>query len=100
MKFSTLLTGALATLTASQTAGPYTDSRSGMTFNTFQHSSGLFLGLALPENATGNTDFIAVLGDKGTGYSGISLGGRMLGKLLLLAWPNHKTVVSSFRKTA
>jgi hypothetical protein len=100
MKLSVMLTGALATLTAAQTVAPYTDVRSGITFNTLQHSSGLFFGLALPVNATGNTDFIATLGGKGTGYSGISLGGGMLGKLLLVAWPNQQTVVSSFRKTA
>jgi hypothetical protein len=60
----------------------------------------LFFGLALPVNVTGNTDFIATLGGKGTGYTGISLGGVMLGKILLLAWPNQQAVVSSFRKTA
>ncbi|KAF2830839.1 CBD9-like protein, partial [Ophiobolus disseminans] len=89
-----------ATLAAAQTPAPYTDVKSGITFNTFQHSSGLFFGLALPENATGNADFIATIGGKGTGYSGVSLGGGMLGKLLVLAWPNQQTVVSSFRKTA
>jgi hypothetical protein len=100
MRFTILLIGTLATLTAAQTVAPYTDVRSGITFNTFQHSSGLFFGLALPVNVTGNTDFIATLGGKGTGYTGISLGGVMLGKILLLAWPNQQAVVSSFRKTA
>jgi hypothetical protein len=95
MELSKLLTGTLA----AQTAAPWTDVRSGMTFNTFAHSSGLFFGLALPVNATGNTEFIATLGGKDTRYTGINLGGGMLGKLLLVAWPNQQAVVSSFRKT-
>jgi hypothetical protein len=100
MKLISILTGAFATLAAAQTPAPYTDSKSGITFNTFQHSSGMFFGLALPQNTTGNTDFIATIGGKGTGYSGVSLGGGMLGKLLFVAWPNQQAVVSSFRKTA
>lgn len=100
MKLSTLLTPALATISAAQTPAPYTDAKSGITFNTFQHSSGLFFGLALPTNATTSTDFIATIGGKGTGWSGVSLGGSMLNKLLIVAWPNAQTVVGSFRKTA
>jgi hypothetical protein len=100
MKTCNLLTGAFVTLTAAQTSGPYTDVKSGITFNTFQHSSGTFFGLALPANGTGNTDFIATIGGKTTGYSGVSLGGGMLNKLLIVAWPNQQSVVSSFRKTA
>ncbi|KAH6881289.1 hypothetical protein BKA58DRAFT_327121 [Alternaria rosae] len=92
--------GVLATLTAAQTPAPYTDAKSGITFNTLQHSSGMFFGLALPANATGNTDFIATIGGKGTGWSGVSLGGGMLNKLLIVAWPNARAVVGSFRKTA
>jgi hypothetical protein len=99
MKISTVFTGALATLTAAQTPAPYTDVKSGITFNTFQHSSGMFFGLALPANTTGNSDFIATIGGKGTGYSGVSFGGGMLSKLLFVAWPNQQSVVSSFRKT-
>lgn len=100
MKLANVLTGAFATLTLAQTPAPYTDVKSGITFNTFQHTSGYFLGLALPQNSTGNTDFIATIGGKGTGYSGVSFGGGMLSKLLFIAWPNQQSVVSSFRKTA
>jgi acetyl-CoA carboxylase carboxyltransferase component len=60
----------------------------------------MFFGLALPANATGNSDFIATIGGKGSGWSGVSLGGGMLNKLLIVAWPNAQAVVSSFRKTA
>jgi hypothetical protein len=100
MKLSTFLTGALASLAAAQAPSPYTDAKSGITFNTLQHSSGLFFGLALPSNTTSNTDFIATIGGKGTGWSGVSLGGGMLNKLLIVAWPNTQTVVSSFRKVS
>jgi hypothetical protein len=98
MKISTLVTGSLATFTAALTPAPYTDAKSGITFNTIQHSSGMFFGLAMPANATGNTDFIATIGGKGTGFSGVSLGGGMLNKLLFIAWPNQQSIVSSFRK--
>jgi hypothetical protein len=100
MKCSAFVLGALATSTAAQTPAPYTDVKSGITFNTLQHSSGMFFGLALPVNATGSTDFIATIGGKGTGWSGVSLGGGMLNKLLIVAWPNAQAVVGSFRKTA
>jgi hypothetical protein len=99
MKFSTLLP--FVGLAAAQTPAPYTDAKSGITFNTYINpTSGYFFGLALPENSTGNTDFIATIGGKGTGWSGVSLGGGMLNKLLIVAWPNSQAVVSSFRKTA
>lgn len=81
-------------------AGPYTDPKSGITFSAFSDSAtGYFFGLALPPNTT-ERDFIATLGGKGTGWSGVSLGGAMLNKLLIVAWPNGQEIVSSFRKTA
>lgn len=83
-----------------QNAAPYTDHQSGISFNAYVNpSTGYFFGLALPENSTGSTDFIATIGGKGTGWSGVSLGGGMLNKLLIVAWPNSRAVVSSFRKT-
>lgn len=101
MKFSVPIIGALAGLSVAQTPAPYTDAKSGITFNAYiDRTSGYFFGIALPSNTTGNQDFIATIGSKGTGYAGASLGGGMLGKLLVLAWPNGQTVVSSFRKTA
>jgi hypothetical protein len=100
MKLSSLITLGLAALTTAQTPAPYTDAKSGITFNAFTTSTGYFFGIALPANTTGNTDFIATIGGKGTGWSGVSLGGGMLNKLLIVAWPNAQTVVSSFRKTA
>ncbi|KAL6712126.1 hypothetical protein ACN47E_000003 [Coniothyrium glycines] len=100
MRIHTIVAGALTPLAAAQTAGPYTDARSGITFNTFQHSSGAFVGLALPASNTGSTDFIATIGGKSTSWTGVSLGGGMLNELLIVAWPNEQRIVSSFRKTA
>ena len=99
MKLSTLLLSGIATLVGAQTAAPYTDAESGITFQAYQ-SSGYFLGIALPDDPTGNTDFIATLGGKGTGWSGASLAGPMKNALLVLAWPNSQAIVSSFRETA
>lgn len=88
------------TSAAPSPAGPYTDPKSGITFSAFSDSAtGYFFGLALPPNTT-ERDFIATLGGKGTGWSGVSLGGAMLNKLLIVAWPNGQEIVSSFRKTA
>lgn len=101
MKISALLTSGFAVLATAQTPAPYTDPKSSITFNTYINpTSGYFFGIALPQNTTGNTDFIGTIGGKGTGWSGVSLGGAMLSKLLILAWPNNQAVISSFRKTA
>jgi hypothetical protein len=101
MKISALLTSGFAALATAQAPAPYTDAKSGITFNTYINpTSGYFFGIALPANTTGNTDFIATIGGKGTGWSGVSLGGAMLSKLLIAAWPNGQAIVSSFRKTA
>jgi hypothetical protein len=95
-----LLTNALASLTVAQTPASYTDPKSGITFNMFQHSSGLFFGLTLPLNDSASTDFIATIGGQGTGWSGASLGGGMLNRLMIVAWPNAQSVVGSFRKVS
>lgn len=100
MKLSMLLFGGIAALVGAQTATSYTDAKSGITFQAYQHTTGYFLGIALPDNPTGNTDFIATIGGKGTGWSGSSLAGPMKNSLLVLAWPNSQAVVGSFRKTA
>jgi hypothetical protein len=100
MKYLAFVFGAIATLASARTPAPYTDVKSGITFHTLRHSSGMFFGLALPANATGNIDFIATIGGKGSGWSGVSLGGGMLNKLLIVAWPNAQAVVGSFRKAA
>jgi hypothetical protein len=98
MKLSAFIPLTLPVLVAAQTPAPYTDAKSGITFNAYV-TANYFFGLALPEN-TSSTDFIATIGGKGTGWSGASLGGAMKNKLLILSWPNAQAIVSSFRKTA
>lgn len=103
MKLSTLFASSLATaatVSAQASAAPYTDAKSGITFNAFQHASGYFFGIALPESSKNDSDFIATIGGKGTGWSGASLAGPMKNSLLVVAWPNGQTILSSFRKTA
>jgi cellobiose dehydrogenase (acceptor) len=100
MARSFLLSSALLALrVAAQTSSPYTDEKSGIDFQGFQHKSGFKFGIALPENPT--TDFIAQIQaplTKGDGWAGFSMGQSMKGNLLVVAWPNEGEVVSSFRE--
>ncbi|XTI94911.1 iron reductase domain protein [Cenococcum geophilum] len=78
MKLSVLLPFALAVTASAQTTSAYTDSN--------LHGSNLWtFSIALPETPT--SDFIGLL-----------LGSGMVGKLLVVAWPNGNQLVSSFRK--
>ncbi|KAH9209434.1 hypothetical protein DL95DRAFT_413893 [Leptodontidium sp. 2 PMI_412] len=77
---------------------PYTDSKTGISYSAFFDTTGYSFGIALPVNASG--DFIGLVTGKGSGWSGISLGGLMTNKLLIAAWANGKTPIASFRKTA
>ncbi|KAL1304900.1 hypothetical protein AAFC00_003818 [Neodothiora populina] len=78
----------------------YTDSKSGITFQSWKDSkTGCQYGISMPE--TIDTDFIAqivapVTDDKG--WAGFDLGATMTGPLLVVAWPNSGEVVASFRK--
>ena len=100
MRLSTLLIGAAATFATAQNAASYTDAKSNITFQAYQHTTGYFLGIALPEEPINNTDVIITIGGKSTGWGGASLAGPMKNALLLLAWPNSQVLVGSFRKTA
>ncbi|KAF2193911.1 hypothetical protein K469DRAFT_744689 [Zopfia rhizophila CBS 207.26] len=89
----------LAFRAVAQTASPYTDDKSGITFTGFQDVSGFRFGIALPENPT--TDFIGQIVcpvNSTGGWAGVSMGSSMTNKLLIVAWPNGDEVVSSFRK--
>lgn len=98
MARSLLLPVLLALRAAAQTASPYTDEKSGITFNGYTHSSGYRLGIALPENPT--TDLIAQVVAPITndgGWAGFPFGSTMVGSLLVVAWPHEGEIVSSFR---
>lgn len=79
------------------TTGPYTDAKSGITFQTFTDPTGYTFGIALPE--TPGADFVGLLVGKAKGWAGVSLGGSMLNKLLIAAWPSGTKIVSTFRET-
>lgn len=93
-------TALFALRSVAQSSSPFTDDKTGITFNGYTHpTTGYRLGLALPENPT--TDFIgqivAPINSTGGGWAGFSMGQSMTGNLLVVAWPNGDEVVSSFR---
>jgi cellobiose dehydrogenase (acceptor) len=97
MARSLIISSALFVLqAAAQSATPYTDANTGITFNGFQDASGYTFGIALPENPT--TDFIAqIKAPTAAGWAGFSMGQSMVGNLLAVAWPSDGKIVSSFR---
>jgi cellobiose dehydrogenase (acceptor) len=97
MARSILLSSALFAFKAiAQSATPYTDAKTGITFNGYQDASGYTFGIALPE--TPGKDFIAQIQSPITaGWAGFSMGQSMVGNLLAIAWPNDGNIVSSFR---
>lgn len=97
-RFLALLPALFAAGAVAQTSSPYTDEKTGITFNGLKHSSGYTLGFALPENP--DKDFIAQIQAPITnagGWAGFSMGQSMAGNLLVAAWPNEGKIVSSFR---
>ncbi|KAE8139037.1 hypothetical protein BDV38DRAFT_281595 [Aspergillus pseudotamarii] len=87
----------------------YTDSETGITFDTWSvpagtGTGGLVFGVALPGSAltTDATEFIGYLqcasqNASSAGWCGISLGGGMNNNLLFLAYPYEDTVLTSLR---
>ncbi|KAN0094050.1 iron reductase domain protein [Hyaloscypha variabilis] len=100
----TLLSSVLAlssTSLAATSTGIIVEPKTNISFSSFSDSaSGYTFGIALP--TTPGTDFIGYLAGKGVGWSGVSLGGPMTNKLLVVAWPNSKatSIVGSFREVA
>ncbi|EAQ84608.1 hypothetical protein CHGG_08622 [Chaetomium globosum CBS 148.51] len=93
---------------AQMTAGTYTDEKTGITFNTWEATSGaaFTFGMALPADAltTDATEYIgllrcAVADASAPGYCAISHGqsGQMSQALLLVAYASEGTVYTSFR---
>ncbi|TGJ83688.1 hypothetical protein E0Z10_g5078 [Xylaria hypoxylon] len=100
----------------SSTPTVYTDSKTGITFDTWIVPDtaagasgtgtwgGMTMGVALPSNAltTDATEFIGYLlcpsnSTTLTGWCGISLAGPMTNSLLLMAYPYNNQVLTSFR---
>jgi cellobiose dehydrogenase (acceptor) len=103
MKF-TLLSSVLALSSASlatTSKGIIVEPNANISFSSFSDAtSGYTFGIALP--TTPSTDFIGYLAGKGTEWSGVSLGGPMTNRLLVVAWPNKAAtgIVGSFREVA
>ncbi|KAL1706739.1 hypothetical protein EV121DRAFT_162400, partial [Schizophyllum commune] len=97
---SLALFGLVAGAAAQTVTAPYTDPLTGIDFQAYTDpETGYIFGIALPE--TVGTDFIgqivAPLTD-GAGWAGVSLGGAMVGPLLVVTWPNEGEVQHSFRQ--
>ncbi|KAL4864935.1 hypothetical protein BDV12DRAFT_211335 [Aspergillus spectabilis] len=95
-------------LAQSSTPAVYTDPDTGIIFDTWtvaptSSAAGLTFGVALPEDAlsTDSTEFIGYLScstsTASTGWCGLSLGGSMTSKLLLMAYPQEDQILTSFR---
>lgn len=102
MKLTTLPLPALASTTlAASHSSVVIEPKTNISFSSFSHSAtGYTFGIALP--TTPGTEFIGYLAGKGTGWSGVSLGGPMTNKLLVVAWPNKAStsIAGSFREVA
>lgn len=101
-RFSFLTTFLLALRAVAQQSHSYTDSNTGITFQTYWDAagSGFSFGVALPEDDS-TTDFIGQIVTPVTeGWGGVSLGGSMSGHLLVVAWPNGEEIVGSLREAA
>ncbi|KLU90221.1 hypothetical protein MAPG_09185 [Magnaporthiopsis poae ATCC 64411] len=86
---------------AQQSSSAFTDPSTGIAFQSFSSSDGYSFGIALPEASAGSTDFIGrISGNIKEGWAGVSLGGAMVGKTLVTAWPRGSDVVASLRKAS
>lgn len=76
----------------------YTDSTTGISFSGYADGKGYVFGLALPETI-GTDAIIQLVGPAtdGAGWAGFDFGVEMADKLLLCAWPNGDTVMTSAR---
>ncbi|KAH8889610.1 GMC oxidoreductase [Thozetella sp. PMI_491] len=93
-----LALGLFALDTVAQQTTALTDEASGIIFQAYSATDVDFnFGIALPENPT--TDFIGRISSNNLtdGWAAIDLGGNMVNRLLVVAWPNGDDVVSSLR---
>ena len=96
-----LFSSVLALSSTSLASTVIVEPKTNITFSTYTDAnSGYTFGIALP--TTPSTDFIGYITGKGVGWSGVSLGGGMTNKLLIVAWPTKATtgILASFRQVA
>jgi cellobiose dehydrogenase (acceptor) len=73
----------------------FTDPQTGILYQQIIRDDYTF-GIALPENTT--TDFIGRISAQGPqGWAGVSLGGRMVNSLMVVAWHHENKIVASLR---
>ncbi|KAL2075246.1 hypothetical protein VTL71DRAFT_189 [Oculimacula yallundae] len=93
--FSFLL--AFAAGACAQQSSASVDPNTGITFQGKTDTTGFYFGMAVPTSV--GSDFIGQMVVPITaGYGGLTLTGSMTGSLLVVAWPNEKEVVASFRE--
>ncbi|KAJ3043402.1 hypothetical protein HDV00_005100 [Rhizophlyctis rosea] len=99
MQFKSLLSLlAVVGLASAQQSSSYQDSQTGLTFQQYTDStSGVSVGIALPSGSS--NELVIQLKAPSTGWTGISLGGGMTNNLLVLAWANGNSIVTSSRYT-
>ncbi|KAK1147204.1 hypothetical protein N8T08_001943 [Aspergillus melleus] len=108
--FAMKLVNVLQTCLAQSTnAEVFTDSETGITFDTWTvpkstTAGGLTFGLALPSTALDEdaNEFLGYLScasgdEEATGWCGVSIGGSMNSNLLLMAYPYEDSVLTSLR---
>ncbi|KAI9051554.1 hypothetical protein LZ554_004600 [Drepanopeziza brunnea f. sp. 'monogermtubi'] len=99
MRFSLPLVAFAAGAAAQQTSANV-DSKTGITFQgKTDANTGFYFGMAVP--TTVGSDFIGqMIAPITAGYAGLTLTGKMVGSLLVVAWPNAGEVIASFRETS
>ncbi|KAI0701652.1 hypothetical protein C8Q76DRAFT_825169 [Earliella scabrosa] len=82
----------------SQVAAPYVDPGNGFVFDGITDPAyGVTYGIVLPQG-TASQEFIGeIVAPKSAAWIGWSLGGAMIGNILIVAWPNGNEIVASTR---
>ncbi|KDQ12663.1 carbohydrate-binding module family 1 protein [Botryobasidium botryosum FD-172 SS1] len=84
-----------------QQSTPYTDPANGITFQSYSDPThGITFRWVFPPLTSPQTEYIGeIVAPIDVGYVGFSLGGSMTYSLLLVAWQNAQTIVTSTRWT-
>jgi hypothetical protein len=98
-KFTSVFAPVLAGVSLAQISPKqYVDDATGINFLGFADGTGYQFGMALPQNQSADAilQIISPL-NNGGGWGGINFGETMLGKLMVVTWPNDQQVMLSPR---